>query len=214
VRKEPVAAAPTRLRSWASLPQRALDVWRIEGLRSVAWRMLAATVYRRLVVLERPFPGFDAHAGRAASVTIERVGDEALGDYLRLRPDERRAAVERRFASGEHCFLAYDRGRVVGAAWVTARRTFVDYLDWEVKLAPGALCVHDLYVVPDWRGRGLGRALMEGSMELARQRGAVYMDLGTNEDDVAARNLYESLGFSNREGRPDGPTMYYYEREL
>ena len=72
----------------------------------------------------------------------------------------------------------------------------------------------ELYVVPDWRGRGLGRALMEASMELARQRGAVYMDLGTSEDDVAARNLYESLGFSNWEGRPDGPTMYYYEREL
>jgi ribosomal protein S18 acetylase RimI-like enzyme len=72
----------------------------------------------------------------------------------------------------------------------------------------------ELYVVPDRRGRGLGRALMEAAIELARREGANYMDLGTAEDDVAARALYESLGFDNRGGRPDGPVNYFYEREL
>jgi ribosomal protein S18 acetylase RimI-like enzyme len=72
----------------------------------------------------------------------------------------------------------------------------------------------ELYVVPDRRGQGLGRALMEASIELARRKGADYMDLGTAETDVAARALYESLGFSNREGKPDGPLNYFYEREL
>jgi ribosomal protein S18 acetylase RimI-like enzyme len=72
----------------------------------------------------------------------------------------------------------------------------------------------ELYVVPDERGRGLGRALMESAMAHARAEGATYMDLGTSEDDVAARALYESLGFSNREGKPDGPISYFYEREL
>ncbi|MGH2698553.1 MAG: GNAT family N-acetyltransferase [Actinomycetota bacterium] len=72
----------------------------------------------------------------------------------------------------------------------------------------------ELYVVPKRRGQGLGRALMEAAVKLAREEGATYMDLGTGEDDVAARALYESLGFSNREGRPDGPINYFYEREL
>jgi ribosomal protein S18 acetylase RimI-like enzyme len=72
----------------------------------------------------------------------------------------------------------------------------------------------ELYVAPDHRGRGLGRALMEDAIRLAREEGADYMDLGTSEDDTAARGLYESLGFSNREGRPDGPLNYFYEREL
>jgi ribosomal protein S18 acetylase RimI-like enzyme len=72
----------------------------------------------------------------------------------------------------------------------------------------------ELYVAPEARGRGLGRALMEAAIELARGRGADHMDLGTGEQDVAARALYESLGFSNREGKPDGPINYFYEREL
>ncbi len=72
----------------------------------------------------------------------------------------------------------------------------------------------ELYVAPPVRGRGLGRALMNAAMDLARDEGADYMDLGTAETDVAARALYESLGFSNREGKPDGPINYYYEREL
>jgi ribosomal protein S18 acetylase RimI-like enzyme len=72
----------------------------------------------------------------------------------------------------------------------------------------------ELYVVPDQRGQGIGRALLTAAIDTARSTGADYMDLGTSEDDVAARALYESFGFSNREGRPDGPVMYVYEREL
>jgi ribosomal protein S18 acetylase RimI-like enzyme len=72
----------------------------------------------------------------------------------------------------------------------------------------------ELYVAPAHRGRGLGRTLMNAAMDLAREQGADYMDLGTSEADVAARALYESLGFSNREGKPDGPINYYYERDL
>ena len=72
----------------------------------------------------------------------------------------------------------------------------------------------ELYVVPAHRGRGLGRALLETAIELTRERGADYMDLNTREDDVIARALYESLGFSNREGKPAGPVNYYYERTL
>jgi ribosomal protein S18 acetylase RimI-like enzyme len=74
--------------------------------------------------------------------------------------------------------------------------------------------LEELYVVPERRGQGLGRALMEAAMDLARREGAAYMDLGTGEDDVAARALYERLGFNNRGGRPDGPVNYFYEREL
>ena len=74
--------------------------------------------------------------------------------------------------------------------------------------------LEELYVVPGLRGKGLGRALLEAAMETARAEGAGYMELGTSENDRAARKLYESAGFTNREGGPDGPVMFFYEREL
>jgi ribosomal protein S18 acetylase RimI-like enzyme len=72
----------------------------------------------------------------------------------------------------------------------------------------------ELYVVPDQRGRGLGRALVEATIELARNEGADYICLATGEDNVASRALYESLGFSATEGKADGPLLLFYEQDL
>ena len=79
--------------------------------------------------------------------------------------------------------------------------------------APAAY-LEELYVAPPRRGEGLGRALLEASMEAAREHGCDHFDLATSMDDTAARGLYESAGFTNLEGGPDGPLMIYYEREL
>ena len=72
----------------------------------------------------------------------------------------------------------------------------------------------ELYVTPARRGNGLGRALMRAALREARDRGADTMDIGVDEPDLAARHLYESLGFSNRAGGATGPLMYVYERDL
>jgi ribosomal protein S18 acetylase RimI-like enzyme len=74
--------------------------------------------------------------------------------------------------------------------------------------------LQELYVVPPLRGRGIGRALLEATIALAREAGAAGVDLNTGTTDTAARALYESAGFTNREGSPDGPSMLFYELEL
>lgn len=74
--------------------------------------------------------------------------------------------------------------------------------------------LQELYVVPALRGRGIGRRLLELTIDLARERGADGIDLNTGETDTAARALYESMGFTNREGGADGPSMLFYEREI
>lgn len=76
------------------------------------------------------------------------------------------------------------------------------------------LYLEELYVVPNRRGSGIGRALLEATMSTGREAGATHIDLNTGETDTAARGLYESAGFTNREGGEDGPSMLYYERDL
>ena len=74
--------------------------------------------------------------------------------------------------------------------------------------------LEELYIAPDRRGEGFGRKLLDAAIELSRERGATHLQLNTSEDDTAALALYESAGFTNREGRPDGPTMLFCELEL
>lgn len=71
----------------------------------------------------------------------------------------------------------------------------------------------ELYVTPERRGQGLGRALMDAALREARNRAADTMNIEVDEPDMVARRLYESLGFSNRSGG-DGTLMYVYERDL
>jgi ribosomal protein S18 acetylase RimI-like enzyme len=72
----------------------------------------------------------------------------------------------------------------------------------------------ELYVVPEQRRRGVGRALMHAAIREAQARSAESMEIGVDEPDLAARRLYEGMGFTNRAGGPNGPLMYVYERSL
>lgn len=90
---------------------------------------------------------------------------------------------------------------------------------WRLRASPWTgrpeAYLQELYVVPARRGHGLGRALLEATMDAAREAGATRIDLNTGETDAAARGLYESAGFTNLEGSgPEAPRMLFYEREL
>lgn len=55
--------------------------------------------------------------------------------------------------------------------------------------------VKRMFVDAAWRGRGVGRALLTALIDGARARGYETLRLGTLDDMMAARQLYESLGF-------------------
>jgi ribosomal protein S18 acetylase RimI-like enzyme len=55
--------------------------------------------------------------------------------------------------------------------------------------------LNDLFVVPAARQKGVAKALIECSFNLAEETGSVRVDLGTAKTNSNAQALYEQLGF-------------------
>ena len=63
-----------------------------------------------------------------------------------------------------------------------------------VRAAPVAI-LNDLFVAPEARRQGLGRALLDASVTAARDSGAVLVKLSTALTNLPAQRLYESAGW-------------------
>jgi GNAT superfamily N-acetyltransferase len=53
--------------------------------------------------------------------------------------------------------------------------------------------MNDLFVAPEARSRGVGRALIEASAAVARERGAAWLEWATAPDNHTAQRLYDSM---------------------
>lgn len=101
-----------------------------------------------------------------------------------LTDPEWRARLERVTPALDHPMLARLEGRNAGLAWA--------------RIEPTDLAVAFLYqmwVAPESRGRGVGRALMDAAIGWAEARDARLLKLDVTCGDRPARRLYDALGF-------------------
>ncbi len=73
------------------------------------------------------------------------------------------------------------------------------------EIEPGVGEVKRMYVKPTFRGRGLGRRLLEAGLSLARGKGLRRLVLDTRLDLSAANHLYEAFGFRDIEDYNKNP---------
>ncbi len=57
------------------------------------------------------------------------------------------------------------------------------------------IVLNDLFVLEGYRKDGIGNKLINCSINLAKEMGAVRVDLGTAKDNFKAQSLYEKIGF-------------------
>ncbi|HEY7460242.1 MAG TPA: GNAT family N-acetyltransferase [Xanthobacteraceae bacterium] len=123
----------------------------------------------------------------------ERVNWEALWQgYLQFyeapqTPDATDAAWLRLHDPAEpmHGLGAYANGKLLGIVHYLFHRSF-----WTV----GNYCyLQDLFVLPEARGKGIGRALIEAVYDRARVAGASRVYWLTQEGNATARALYDKL---------------------
>ncbi|MBV8195398.1 MAG: GNAT family N-acetyltransferase, partial [Candidatus Dormibacteraeota bacterium] len=86
--------------------------------------------------------------------------------------------------------------------------------DWAEPLDPDEAHLRMLGVHPDHRRRGIGRALVEASIDLARHRGRRRLTLETTEVMRAAQRMYESMGFTFLGTREFQPGLIFLDYEL
>jgi ribosomal protein S18 acetylase RimI-like enzyme len=77
----------------------------------------------------------------------------------------------------------------------------------------GDCLLEDLYVDESARGAGLGRALVQATLDRARERGCRRAELDVNESNAAAIALYEAFGFS-ADANPYGARDLYMRVHL
>ena len=71
----------------------------------------------------------------------------------------------------------------------------------------------ELYVEPALRSQGIGAALVERFVDIARARDVRLIEINVDEPDVDAQRFYRRHGFSETDGPDDDRALYFY-REL
>ena len=99
--------------------------------------------------------------------------------YLRERIENNEATV----------FIAYDNNdQPVGFV--------LNYHSFSSTALGRIIVLNDLYVSATERNKGIGQRMIDRTLELAKELGAVRVDLGTAKTNIQAQGLYEKIGFA------------------
>ncbi len=127
---------------------------------------------------------------------------DPMGNYPPLNKEEQSRLLNdlKNHPTVEVLFVIHD-DRYVGMA-----TTFTNYSTFNLK---PYLYIHDVVVLNESRGRGLGKKLVNKLIEISAQRGFCKLTLEVREDNVRAKSLYSKLGFQESE-----PLMHFWTKKL
>jgi len=98
-------------------------------------------------------------------------------------------------------FLAPSEDGMLLGAWRGEELVGYACLYWHfTSLVPAeTVLMNDLFVAETARGQGIGRALIEASAQVARERDAHHLEWATAPDNTTAQCLYDTTGAERSE---------------
>lgn len=116
-------------------------------------------------------------------------GQRAFGSHLAAAANRERIGetIAHQIAEG-NLRVARTEGEIVGFVMFT-----VEYRLYAIDTTRGM--VHNVYVVPDWRGEGIGSALMDAAEEALVEKGAEAIALEVLAENEDARTFYADRGY-------------------
>src|SRR5262249_18615178 len=130
-----------------------------------------------------------ASAGDLESVTsllrkqLEEHRIDTSDDAVRLAVNGMLADRDRGFI-----LVALNDKRLVGVAYVS--------FTWTLEHGGRSAWLEELYVLPDERDQGLGRAMLRAVLDKAREAGCAAVDLEVDTQHARAEHLYAREGFT------------------
>ena len=83
------------------------------------------------------------------------------------------------------------------------------FINFSTFKAKPFLNIHDVVILKEYRGKGIGRMLIEKCIAISRERGYCKITLEVRDDNEVAQNLYRSLDFKDSE-----PVMHFWTKVL
>jgi ribosomal protein S18 acetylase RimI-like enzyme len=145
--------------------------------------------------LEQP-----AHADAVVAL-LDMYCQDFFGNNAPLKNEVRHRVIGGLREAGGTCFLARD-----GEAFVGLAICLPSYSSFRAR---PILNIHDIAVVPEHRGQGIGHALLAAIEKEACRRGCAKITLEVRSDNALARDLYRRCGFRGTE-----PQTLFWSREL
>ena len=105
-----------------------------------------------------------------------------------------------------HIFLAHQGKEAIGIA--------VCFRGFSTFAARPLINIHDLLVLPDYRGQGVGKQLLQAVEQRAREIGCCKLTLEVQENNHRARRVYGAAGFAQTEYAGAGGRLLFLSKSL
>ena len=143
----------------------------------------------------------------AVLTMVDAYSMDAMGSAKPLDPDVRARLIPglQRYPT-TLIFLAFDGERPVGVA--------VCFIGFSTFAAKPLVNIHDCMVLPAFRGKGVGRRLLEAVEAKARELGCCKLTLEVMDNNDRALRAYEAAGFGRYSLQENGSAAIFLFKPL